>query len=182
VTAEPLHTRFFGEQINLEAGPVEHLEGTGNIKYVTVVIDWYANDHGVTPGLTRAIYCLADPTSGATSAQSCGRETSGALYRERAPCQVRAERSWLTPAQARIFLDAVVKDRLAALYRMALSLGMRQGELIGLRWQDVAWLLIGGKKQRANLGRNLGQHEMGPDDRFIRPLGSGSIPCISWGA
>jgi integrase len=53
------------------------------------------------------------------------------------PRQVRAERSWLTPAQARVFLDAVVDDRLAALYRMALSLGMRQGELIGLRWQDV---------------------------------------------
>jgi integrase len=50
---------------------------------------------------------------------------------------VRAERSWLTPAQARIFLDAVVEDRLAALYRTALSLGMRQGELISLRSQDV---------------------------------------------
>jgi integrase len=53
------------------------------------------------------------------------------------PRQVRGERSWLAPTQARIFLDAVAGDRLAALYRMALSLGMRQGELIGLRWQDV---------------------------------------------
>ena len=47
MAAERLHPRFFGEQINLEAGPVEHLEGTGNIEHVTVVIDWDANDHGV---------------------------------------------------------------------------------------------------------------------------------------
>lgn len=53
------------------------------------------------------------------------------------PRQVRKEREWLTPEQGRRFLDAVAEDRQAALYRLALSLGMRQGELIGLRWQDV---------------------------------------------
>jgi integrase len=53
------------------------------------------------------------------------------------PRQVRTERAWMTPEQARVFLESVADDRFAALYRMALALGMRQGELIALRWQDV---------------------------------------------
>jgi integrase len=43
----------------------------------------------------------------------------------------------LTPKQARRFLDAVKGDRLEALYILALTTGMRQGELFGLRWADV---------------------------------------------
>src|SRR5688500_15036586 len=34
-------------------------------------------------------------------------------------------------------LLAAEGDRLAALYRLALTLGLRRGELLGLRWQDV---------------------------------------------
>ena len=37
----------------------------------------------------------------------------------------------------RSFLEAVRGDRLEALYVTAISTGMRQGELLGLRWQDV---------------------------------------------
>ena len=43
----------------------------------------------------------------------------------------------LDPAQARAFLDAVRGDRLEALYTVALALGLRQGEALGLRWDDV---------------------------------------------
>lgn len=43
----------------------------------------------------------------------------------------------LDPQQARAFLDAVRGDRLEALYTVALALGLRQGEALGLRWQDV---------------------------------------------
>ncbi len=43
----------------------------------------------------------------------------------------------LTPEQARILLDAARGDRLEGLYRVALSLGLRQGEALGLRWEDV---------------------------------------------
>jgi integrase len=42
-----------------------------------------------------------------------------------------------TPEQARRFLDAVKGDRLEALYILALTTGMREGELFGLRWADV---------------------------------------------
>jgi len=53
------------------------------------------------------------------------------------PRSVRHEIAFLTPAQARTFLDVVRGDRQEALYRVALSLGLRQGEALGLRWQDV---------------------------------------------
>jgi len=43
----------------------------------------------------------------------------------------------LTPAEAQALLDAVTGDRLEALYSVALALGLRQGEALGLRWQDV---------------------------------------------
>ena len=37
----------------------------------------------------------------------------------------------------RSFLEAVRGDQLEALHVLAISTGMRQGELLGLRWQDV---------------------------------------------
>jgi integrase len=43
----------------------------------------------------------------------------------------------LTPTEARHFLDAVSRDRLAALFAVALAVGLRQGEALGLRWEDV---------------------------------------------
>ena len=43
----------------------------------------------------------------------------------------------LTPEQARSLLIAAREDRLEALYTVALALGLRQGEALGLRWQDV---------------------------------------------
>ncbi len=42
-----------------------------------------------------------------------------------------------TPDEAQKFLEAVKGDRLEALYSVALSLGLRQGEALGLRWDDV---------------------------------------------
>jgi len=42
-----------------------------------------------------------------------------------------------TPEQARIFLEAAAGERLGALYAVALSLGLRRAEALGLRWQDV---------------------------------------------
>jgi integrase len=45
--------------------------------------------------------------------------------------------TFLTPEQARAFLAATAGDRLEALYSVALSLGLRQGEALGLRWAEV---------------------------------------------
>ncbi len=43
----------------------------------------------------------------------------------------------LTPDEARRLIDTAVDDRLQALYVTALATGLRQGELLALRWEDV---------------------------------------------
>ena len=43
----------------------------------------------------------------------------------------------ITPEQARAFLQAVQGDHLEALFTVALSLGLRRGEALGLRWSDI---------------------------------------------
>ena len=53
------------------------------------------------------------------------------------PRPVRKEVRPLTSAQAQRLLAAAVSDRLHALYTVALTCGLRQGELLGLRWQDM---------------------------------------------
>jgi integrase len=44
----------------------------------------------------------------------------------------------LSPDEARRLLAAAAGDRLEALYTLAITTGMRQGELLGLRWRDVS--------------------------------------------
>jgi integrase len=66
----------------------------------------------------------------------------------------RPEIKPLTPEQARCFLEVAKDDRLAALYAVAIALGLRQGEALGLRWQDVdldgAMLRVSLALQRVN--------------------------------
>jgi integrase len=42
-----------------------------------------------------------------------------------------------TSEEARAFLDAARQDDLEALFKLALSTGLRQGELLGLKWDDL---------------------------------------------
>ena len=44
---------------------------------------------------------------------------------------------FLTPDESRAFLNAVRGDRYAALYVLAITTGMRQGEMLGLQWPDL---------------------------------------------
>lgn len=54
-----------------------------------------------------------------------------------APRMHRKEMLVLNHEQARTFLSAAQDDRLQALYVTALTTGMREGELLALRWRDV---------------------------------------------
>jgi integrase len=54
-----------------------------------------------------------------------------------APRQQRAEMKALSPEQARMVLEAAHGDDLEALWTVALTTGLRQGELLALRWPDV---------------------------------------------
>lgn len=49
----------------------------------------------------------------------------------------RTEIEPFSPEQALRLLEAIRGDRLEALYTVALAIGLRQGEALGLRWQDV---------------------------------------------
>ncbi len=42
-----------------------------------------------------------------------------------------------TVEEARVFLESIKGDRLRALYSVALTMGLRQGEALGLTWSDV---------------------------------------------
>jgi integrase len=53
------------------------------------------------------------------------------------PAVAPTETTPFSPLQARRFVDAIRGDRLEALYQIALTLGLRQGEVLGLRWEDV---------------------------------------------
>jgi integrase len=53
------------------------------------------------------------------------------------PRVARKEVVPLAPAEAKMLLDALKGDRLEALYSVALAVGLRQGEALGLRWLDV---------------------------------------------
>lgn len=54
-----------------------------------------------------------------------------------APRPERREFRVLALEEVRRLLEATRGDRLEALYAVALTCGLRQGELLGLRWQDV---------------------------------------------
>ena len=45
----------------------------------------------------------------------------------------------LDRAEAVRFIEAIRGDRLEALYLVAVALGIRRGEALGLRWEDVDW-------------------------------------------
>lgn len=53
------------------------------------------------------------------------------------PRDAHFEITTLSPAQARTLLATADGNRLEALFVLALTTGMRQGELLGLRWRDV---------------------------------------------
>jgi integrase len=63
----------------------------------------------------------------------------------------------LSPEQARRFLEACQGERLEALFVLAVHTGMRQGELLGLHWEDVD-LQVGALRVR----RALAQTNDGP--------------------
>jgi integrase len=75
----------------------------------------------------------------------------------------RPELTTLDPDQAARLLEVVKGDRLEALYAVALALGLRQGEALGLRWQDVD-LDAGTLSVRVAL-----QHVRGDRPRLVEP-------------
>lgn len=55
----------------------------------------------------------------------------------RAPRQVRREAAYLSVGESRRLIDAAMGSALEAVVVVALTLGLRRGELLGLRWSAV---------------------------------------------
>ena len=83
------------------------------------------------------------------------------------PKLVSEEVDALTPEDARAFLDAARGDRFEALYVVAVTTGMRRGELLGLRWTDIE--LDG--TARLRVGRQLQRMRDGSGLQFVTPKG-----------
>jgi len=82
-----------------------------------------------------------------------GRNPARAVTRPKVP---RKEMKTLTDSQARTFLSAAKESRYEMLYWLAISTGMRQGELLGLKWSDIDWT-NGSLQVQRQLQRNEGQ-------------------------
>lgn len=86
----------------------------------------------------RSVQALRDILRGALSdAVKWGEVERNVAKLARPPAQVRREVQALTPANAKALLAQVAGDRLEALYKVALSLGLRRSEVCGLKWEDV---------------------------------------------
>lgn len=55
------------------------------------------------------------------------------------PKVIHKEMKVLNDNQARQLLIAAQGNRYEALYHFAITTGLRQGELLGLRWGDIDW-------------------------------------------
>jgi integrase len=94
----------------------------------------------------------------------------------RPPRRQRVEIRPLDPAQARTFLGAIRGDRLEALYSVALAVGLRQGEALGLRWEDVD-LVAGVIRVRKALQRIDGRFQL-VDPKSPRSRRTVTLPAV----
>jgi integrase len=74
------------------------------------------------------------------------------------------KRTAMTPELARVFLDKIRGHRLEALYSVAMAIGLRQAEALGLRWSDVD-LDAGRVHVRVQLARIDGVYRLNPPKR-----------------
>lgn len=56
-----------------------------------------------------------------------------------APSVRRSAPVTFTPEQVKHFLDSVQNDRMFPIYALAISCGLREGEVLGLHFEDVEW-------------------------------------------
>jgi integrase len=85
----------------------------------------------------RVDYIRAVLRSALNQALRWGLVTRNAAALAQSPRVIKREVQPLSPEEALTLLKAVRGDRLEALYSVALALGMRQGEILALRWQDI---------------------------------------------
>lgn len=87
------------------------------------------------------------------------------------PRAARHEMATLSPEQARMLLETAASERLEALYVLALSAGLRQGELLALRWRDINFdagsVQVRGSLQRTTGGLTIAEPKTARSRRLI---------------
>ena len=95
-------------------------------------------DSGLSPRTVRLIHTtLHKALKQAVKWGLLPRNVTEAVEAPRPSKKAKKEMHPLTAKQARSLLEAVSGDRLEALYVLAVTTGLREGELLGLRRQDV---------------------------------------------
>ncbi len=92
----------------------------------------------------------------------------------RSPKLVRAEGRTLSPEQARALLASLKGHRNEALYTLMLSTGLRRGEALGLRWEDVD-LERGVARVKRSLKRE-GGHIVTADTKTLKSRRAVNLP------
>jgi integrase len=78
-------------------------------------------------------------------------------------------------AQLLLITSRAKEDRYSALYQLALTTGMRQGELLGLKWKDINW-----DRKTITVQRQLARIPGGKLE-FVQPKTRSSVRTISLG-
>lgn len=112
---------------------------------------------GLAPGTVRKIHStLHKALSQAVSDGLIPRNAADVKAPRPAPDEMRP----LSEAEARAFLEVARGDRFEAVYVLAITTGLRRGELLGLRWDD-ADLERGTLRVGRALVREGGRHVLG---------------------
>ena len=156
--------------IELQALRPSHIQSL----YPSMLKPGYRDGKGLSPrSVQRYHQILHAALHQAVRWQLVVRNPADAVEPPRAP---RKEMRILTPVQARRLMATADKTAIGAFVRLALLTGMRRGELLGLRWQDVD-LEHGAAHIQQTAQRIQGQEIVFPaaQDETVTPIG-GALP------
>jgi len=96
-----------------------------------------SSDRGLQPATVKLINSVL--RRGLNQAIEWGLLASAPTRSVRLPQVKRLQTTTWNPEQVKVFLSACEDHRLHALFYLALTTGLRQGELLGLLWSDLDW-------------------------------------------
>lgn len=98
---------------------------------------FYSSLHGKSFGGATRLRVHSVLSSALTTAVDWGRIPFNPCSRVDRPKYEAPERPTLDIPRARKLIALIFEDRLAGVYIVAISMGLRQGEILGLQWEDI---------------------------------------------
>lgn len=127
-------------------------------------------EEGLSPRRVRVIRAVLH--TALAEALRWGRVGRNVADLVKAPRAVRYQPTVLNEAQSKALLKAAKKDRLGVLFSVALAVGLRLGEALGLRWKDLDF-------DRGTLTVRQALQRVGKELRFVEPKSERSRRLIS---